>query len=119
MNRRDRRRALKSMGVLKKKNSLNPLSPEASEWRRQNRKEGENTHAELLDSLEKERYEKMEHGMAAYEKRLKEEGHTDKEIELLLEIRAIEAIKHKDTYREDKKRVKELRREVRKLIENR
>ena len=119
MNRKDRRRALKSMGVFKKKNSLNPLSSERSQWRTQNRLEGENKHRQMLEEIEKEKYERIENSVALYEKRLKEEGHTDKEIELLLEIRAIEEVKHKDTYREDKKRVKELRKEVKKLIESR
>ena len=109
MNRQERRRALKSMGILKAKNKFNPLSSERGEMRRKNRADGEAKHRAMLEEMEKESYERLENAHANYEKSLKKEGYNKEEIEMLLEAYALESIKHKETYREDKKRAKALK----------
>ena len=112
MNRRERRQAYKSMGILKKIAGLAPLSTERGEFRRKNREQGEAKHRAMLDEIDKERYERLEHAAANYEKVLKKEGYTQEEIDMLLEAHALDSIKNKETYREDKKRSKELKRKV-------
>ena len=118
MNRQERRRALKQMGVFKKMNSLSFLNPERSEFRKLNRVEGERKHRAMLEEAEKERYERLEHGAAEYEAKLKEKGYSKEVIEMLLEIKALQEVKVKETYREDKKRIKHLKKEVDRLLSN-
>ena len=56
MNRRERRQAYKSMGILKKIAGLNPLSTERSEFRRKNREQGEAKHRAMVDEMDKKEH---------------------------------------------------------------
>jgi hypothetical protein len=109
MNRRERRQAYKSMGILKAKNKLSPLSTERCEIRRRNRADGEAKHRAMLDEYDKLTYEQVEHASSKYEKKLKAAGYDTTEIEMLMEAFALENIKHKETYKADRKKAKELK----------
>ena len=109
MNRQERRRAYKNMGILKAMNQLAWNHPDRVEFRRKNREQGEAKHNAMLEELEKERYERLEHASAEYEKKLKEKDYNQEEIDMLLEAFALENVKDKETWQSDKKRRKELK----------
>ena len=110
MNRQERRRAYKNMGILKAMSQLAWNHPDRVEFRRRNREQGEAKHNAMLEELEKERYERLEHAAAEYEKKLKAEGYNQEEVDMLLEAYALECVKDKETWQADKKRRKELKR---------
>ena len=115
MNRQEKRRAFKSMGIIEKKNSLPPMHPDRCELRRRNREEGERKHRAMVEEMEKERYEQLENAESEAIKRWKKEGYDKKEIELLTDAFALDSIKNKETYQADKKKSKQLKKEALKL----
>ena len=119
MNRKERRQAYKSMGILKAKNKLSPLSPQRCEMRRRNRADGEAKHRAMLDEYDKITYEQVEHASQKHEKRLKAAGYNKEEIEMMMEAFALENIKHKETYKADRKKAKELKAAAKKSKEAR
>ena len=66
----------------------------------------------MIEQMEKERYERLEHASAEYEKKCKKEGYNQEEIDMLLEAYALELVKDKETWQEDKKRRKQLRKDA-------
>lgn len=112
MNRQERRRAYRNMGIIKAMNQLAWNHPDRVEFRRKNREQGEAKHRAMLEEMEKERYERLEHAAAEYEKKLKEDGYNQEEIDMLLEAHALESVKDKETWQADKKRRKELKNAV-------
>ena len=112
MNRRERRRAFKQMGVLKKKNELNWFHPDRVALRENNRKTGEQKHRQMLEEMEKAQYERMEHAAAEYIKKCKKEGYEGEELEWLEEAYALDVVRNKDTWQEDKKTRKRLRKQA-------
>lgn len=108
MNRQERRRAYKQMGIMKTMAKLPWNHPQKSEFRRKNREQGEAKHAAMLEEMEKERYERLEHANAEYLKKCKEEGYEGKELEMLEEAYSLFLVRNKDTWQEDKKTRKKL-----------
>lgn len=112
MNRRERRRAFKQMGILKAMNQLAWNHPDRAEFRRRNREQGKAKHNAMIEQMEKEQYERLEHASAEYEKKCKKEGYNQEEIDMLLEAYALDLVRHKETWQEDKKRKKQLRKDA-------
>lgn len=119
MNRQERRRAYKQMGILKRMNQLPWNHPDRAEFRRRNREQGQAKHRAMLDEMEKERYERLEHANAEYLKKCKEEGYEGKELELLEEAYSLLLVRNKDTWQEDKKTRKRLIKEAKESKEKR
>ena len=112
MNRRERRRAYKQMGILKAMNQLAWNHPDRAEFRRRNREQGKAKHRAMLEEMEKEQYERLEHKAAEHEKEWKKDGYNQEEVDMLLEAYALECVKDKETWQEDKKRRKLLRKQA-------
>ena len=112
MNRQERRRAYKQMGILKAMNQLAWNHPDRVEFRRRNREQGEAKHRATWETIEKERYERMEHAGAEYIKKCKAEGYEGEELKWLEEALALELVKDKETWQEDKKTKKKLRKKA-------
>ncbi len=112
MNRQERRRAYRQMGIIKTMSKLPWNHPQRVEFRRRNREQGEAKHKATWEAIEKERYERMEHAGAEYMKKCKAEGYEGKELELLEEAFALELVRDKETWQEDKKTRKRLKKEA-------
>ena len=112
MNRKERRRAYKSMGIIKAMNQLAWNHPDRVEFRRRNREQGKAKHNAMLEEMEKKTYERLEHRAAELEKDWKKEGYNQEEIDMLLEAHALECVRDKETWQEDKKRRKLLKKDA-------
>lgn len=115
MNRQQRRRAYKSMGILKNKSSRPYNDPTRRQISQQLSNEGKNKHKAMVEENERLWREAMENKNAKYKKQLEAEGWEGKEIELLSEAWALRMIKDKDNYQQDKKEAKRLIKEAEEL----
>ncbi len=109
-SRRERRSALKHAGILKKKSKL-PFK-NWLEITRENIKKGREIHAANLEAMEKDLIEQLETAESKAIENWKAEGYDKKEIEILREAWALEAVRDKETYKEDKKTAIELRKKA-------
>lgn len=105
-NRRQRRMALKFQGLIRLKNAAS--FGERAQVRRENIKNGVETHLENIRAIEERLANAAEIREASQVKTWKELGYNKKEIEMLKEANAISLYTSTETYREDKKRVREL-----------
>lgn len=112
MNRQQRRRAYKSMGILKNKSSRSFNDPTRRQITEQLSKEGAAKHRAMVEENERLWREEMEHKNAEYKKQLEAEGWEGKEIELLSEAWSLRMIKDKENYQQDKKDAKRLTKEA-------
>lgn len=112
MNRQQRRRAYKSMGILKNKSSRSYNDPVRKAISKQLSQEGKTKHLRMVEENERKWREEVENKNAEYKKQLEKNGWNAKEIEMLSEAWALRIIKDKDNYRADKKEIKRLIKEA-------
>jgi hypothetical protein len=107
-NRRQRRAIYKQAGYLKVKNMFGFGSPQARAWYDKCAKDGEMIHEQNTKAA----MDQMENQLQVILDRQKETwtelGYNAEEILLLEESWSLMAVKSKDTYREDKKKSREL-----------
>ncbi len=116
-NRRERRAAMKHAGMLKQKRNLT-----YSKWlevTRENIRHGKEIHAANVDAVEKSKYAQLEEAESKAVSNWKEAGYNSKEIEILREVWALQTIRDKETWQEDKKTIKELTAKVEKMKKDR
>ena len=111
-NRRQRRAMLKQQGVLKYLNRLPYFHETRNNFRANNIATGKQIHQNFVDKMEKANEERLEGILENKKIEWNAQGWNSKEIELLEEAWALGAIKDKETYREDKKKAKSLRKEA-------
>ena len=111
-NRRQRRAMLKQQGVLKYLNRLPYFHETRNNFRANNIATGKQIHQNFVDKMEKANEERLEGILKNKKIEWNAQGWNSKEIELLEEAWALGAIKDKETYREDKKKAKSLRKEA-------
>ena len=111
-SRRQRRAMLKQNGVLRALSKLSFFHPVKKQIREQNREAGRKIHQMHLD-----RIESMQ--STFYEERLQSAkstwfgiGYNKEEVAMLEEAWALTVIKDKETYREDKKRARQLQKQA-------
>ena len=112
MNRQQRRRAYKSMGILKNKSSRSFNDPVRKAISKQLSQEGKAKHRKMVEENERKWREEMEHRNAEYKKQLEKDGWNAKEIEQLSEAWGLRMVKDKDNYQADKKEIKRLIKEA-------
>lgn len=112
MNRQQRRRAYRSMGILKNKSSRPYADPTRRQISKQLSSEGKNKHKAMVEENERLWREAMENKNAEYKKHLEATGWKGKEIELLSEAWSLRMIKDKENYQQDKKDAKRLTKEA-------
>lgn len=114
-NRRARRAQLKSYGVLREKEKLSFFSPQRQEWYKKAKEEGKRIH----EMNEKASMDAIENQLQTILDKMKETwsklGYNEEEISLLEESWSLTAVKSKETYREDKKRSRELSKQASQL----
>lgn len=111
-NRRQRRAMLKQQGVLKYLSKLPYMHETRVNFRANNLATGKQMHQNNVDRIEKENASRLEAILEKAKLEWASQGWDAKEIELLEEAWALTTVKDKETYREDKKKAKSLRKEA-------
>lgn len=110
--RRQRRSMFRAAGYLKVKSSLGRFSTNGIAWYERTLKDGNESHSantnRILDEIENQLQSKVNSLKLAWT----EIGYNEAEISMLEEAWLLNAIKNKDTRREDKKEVHRLRNEA-------
>ena len=114
-NRRERRAMYKQAGFLKAKNMFGYGSPQTNALYEKTREDGKKIHEQnenaFRDAVEHQLQIKLDRQKETWS----ETGYNEAEIALLEESWILMASKNKDSYREDKKRSKELIKQVSQL----
>lgn len=110
---------LKQQGVLKYLSKLNFLGEVRSNFRQQNIENGRKIHQRNIDEMEKANHTILENKLASLKEGWTSVGYNQSEIDKLEEAWALSVIKNKETYREDKKKRKQLLREVQESFQSR
>lgn len=115
MNRRQRRWQLRAAGMLRVKNMYGPFTEVGRLWYNKTREEGAKLHAQNTQAVEKARDVYFAELDARIRASHKEAGYTDAQIELMMEAWILTAIKDPETYREDRKRARQLMKQANEL----
>jgi len=118
-NRRQRRAYLKQQGIIKALSKMPYFGEVRSKVRSENIAYGKKLHAENTKRIEELNAARLEAALDSVKLSWKEQGYNDQEMQLLEEAWALGAIKDKETYREDKKKRKQLLAQVKELRANR
>lgn len=114
-NRRARRAQLKAYGLLRAKEATSFFSPQRQEWYKKAREEGNRIH----EMNEKANMDAIENQLQTILDKMKETwtelGYNEEEIALLEESWTLTVFKSKETFREDKKRSRELSKQANQL----
>jgi hypothetical protein len=114
-NRRERRNMYKNAGMLKAKEQLGTSSPEKKEWYKKMREEGERIHEMNTRNAQDQIENQLQIILDRQKETWTELGYNEAEIALLEESWTLMAVKDKETYREDKKKSKELSKQANQL----
>lgn len=112
LNRRQRRQMLRERGLLRYISKMTFTNPTKSSIRQQNMEQGRKIHEARWDAIEQAESERLEAALTIAKERWSVSGYNDAEIVKLEEAWALSTVKNKESYREDKKRAKQLRNEV-------
>jgi uncharacterized protein with LGFP repeats len=115
-NRRQRRFQLKAAGMLRIKNMYGPFSEVGKLWYNKAREEGAKLHAQNVQRNEEARDRFFNMKENAMRLTYQEMGYTKEQVDLLIEAWSITVIKDPETYRSDRKRAKELRKQAKELV---
>ena len=119
MNRRNKRAMYKQYGLLKEKKNWSIFSEKAIEWRERMREEGKAAHEANTNRMNDELESQLQVKLDSSKKSWKEIGYNEEEIKKLEEAWTIGAFKFKETYREDKKKIKRLIKEANESLRKR
>lgn len=111
-NRRQRRAMMKAQGILKALSKMPYFGEVRSKVRQENIAYGKKIHAENTKRNEELNAARLEAILDGLKAQWAEQGYNKEEMAKLEEAWACRAIKDKETYREDKKRAKQLLAEV-------
>ena len=110
--RRERRAQLKANGVLSALSKLGHNHPVKKQIREANKETGEKIHQQHLDRQDAYNASLLEETLKSSKESWLAQGYTEEEMRMLEEAWVLSSIKHKETYKEDKKEAKRLRQEV-------
>ena len=103
---------LKERGILKQVSKLSFFNPLRSNLRAQNMESGRKMHSQHMDIVEQRNGELLEAKLESMKNTWREIGYNDAEINLLEEAWALTVFKDSETYREDKKKSRQLMKEA-------
>ena len=118
-NRRQRRFMLKQQGVLKLLSKMDPLGEVRTNFRKQNLENGRKIHQQNIDANDKVNHAMLEEKLEAMKETWAKIGYNAEEITKLEEAWSLSIIKDKETRKEDKKKIKQLQREVQESFHSR
>lgn len=111
-NRRERRWQLRATQMLRVKNLFGPFTELGKMWYQKTRTEGAALHKRNTEAVEQARYEALALRESKLVELYTEMGYSKAKIDLLIEAWQLQTVKHKETYRADRKRANQLRREA-------
>jgi hypothetical protein len=114
-NRRARRNMYKQAGMLKAKEQIGHFSPAKKEWYDKMREEGEKIHEMNTRNAQDQIENQLQIILDRQKETWTELGYNEAEIALLEESWTLMAVKDKETYREDKKKSRELSKQANQL----
>jgi hypothetical protein len=114
-NRKARRNMYKQAGMLKAKEQIGHFSPEKKEWYKKMREEGEKIHEMNTRDAQDQIENQLQIILDRQKETWAELGYNEAEIALLEESWTLLAVKDKETYREDKKKSRELSKQANQL----
>ena len=118
-NRRQRRHMLRQQGVLRYLSKLPFLGEVRSNFRQQNLENGRKIHQRNLDENDRVNHAALEAKLESIKETWKSLGYNKSEIDKLEEAWSLSVIKDKETRKEDKKKIKQLQREVQESFQSR
>jgi len=107
-NRRERRAMYKQAGFLKAKNMFGYGSPETNAWYEKTKEDGKKIHEQNENAARDAAEHTLQIRLDRQKELWTELGYNAEEILLLEESWSLMAVKSKDSYREDKKKSREL-----------
>lgn len=119
LNRRQRREMLRQRGILRIISKMNFFSETKTKIRESNREEGRKMQQARADQYDKLNSERLEAILESAKQSWIAFGYIDSEIAMLEEAWALMAVKTKETYREDKKRARQLNRDAQASLNSR
>jgi len=119
LNRKQKRYMMKQNGMLKYLSKLSPFHPTKVAIRNQNLEDGRKAHQANTDAVEKARAEYFESKLEKVKGTWSNLGYNQSEIKMLEEAWTITTLKNKETYREDRKEAKRLRKKAMESLINR
>jgi len=111
-NRRERRFQLRLTKMLRVKNLYTPFSEIGKMWYNKTRTEGAALHRRNTEAVEQSMYEALSLKETKLIELYHSMGYSKDKIKLLVEAWQLQTVKHKETYRQDRKRANQLRREA-------
>lgn len=114
-NRRSRRQMYKNAGMLKAKEQIGHFSPQKQEWYKKMKEEGEKIHEMNTRDAQDQIENQLQIILDRQKETWTELGYNEAEIALLEESWTLMAVKNKETYREDKKKSRELSKQANQL----
>ena len=110
---------LKQQGVLKLLSKMDPLGEVRTNFRKQNLENGRKIHQQNIDANDKINHAMLEEKLEAMKETWTKIGYNAEEITKLEEAWSLSIIKDKETRKEDKKKIKQLQREVQESFHSR
>ena len=114
-NRRERRAMYKQAGFLKAKNMFGYGSPQTEAWYDKTREDGKKIHEQNENAARDAAEHELQIRLDRQKELWTELGYNEVEIALLEESWVLMAVKSKDSYREDKKKSRELSKQANQL----
>lgn len=112
LSRRQRRQMLRERGILKQISKLSFFSETRTAIREQNREQGRQMHQAWLDHLEGQQAERLEAKLELMKETWANIGYNTEEIAKLEEAWALTTVKDKNTWKEDRKKARQLLQEA-------
>lgn len=119
MSRRQRRGQFRAAGYLQIKNMFGRFSEQGRAWYDKMAADGKEMHEANQNRMRDEQENRLQEKLNASKTTWAGIGYNDEEIAKLEEAWLLDAIKNKDTYREDKKEAKRLRKEAQSSLKSR
>lgn len=119
MSRRQRRGQFRAAGYLQIKNMFGRFSEQGRAWYDKMAADGREMHEANQNRMRDEQENQLQEKLNTSKATWAEIGYNDEEIAKLEEAWLLDAIKNKDTYREDKKEAKRLRKEAQSSLKSR
>ncbi|MDC1282411.1 hypothetical protein N8Z10_00500 [bacterium] len=111
-SRRQRRGQFKAAGYLQIKNMFGRFSGEGEAWYGKIQEDGKQSHEANMNKMHDRLENEMQTKLNIAKESWKNIGYNEEEVKMLEEAWLLDAVKVKETYREDKKEAKKLRKEA-------
>lgn len=116
MSRRQRRYQFRAAGYLKIKNMFGRFSGQGEAWYAKMHEDGKQAHDAHVNKMQDIKENEMQVKLNEAKEFWKGAGYEDAEVKMLEEAWLLDAVRVKETYREDRKEAKRLRKEAKESL---